>query len=158
MTSVDLWLGHLIGEVFFVCVQLSSFPTFSLSLPFFWLVLNMSRSLTVDICYLRGLISRFFYVDSLPRMAPEVIRGIDYDTKVDVWSTAIMALEMAEGEPPLLDLQPLKALFVIATQGPPKLKESDRWSQAFQDFLSCSLTKSPARRASAADLLQVKYF
>ena len=87
-------------------------------------------------------------------MAPEVIRGMDYDTKVDVWSLGIMALEMAEGEPPLLDLPPLRALFVIATQAPPTLNEPSKWTADFQDFLRCCLSKSVARRATAKELLQ----
>lgn len=86
-------------------------------------------------------------------MAPEVIRGVDYDYKVDIWSLAIMALEMAEGEPPHMELQPLRALFIIATQAPPTLQEPDKWSSAFKDFLAVSLTKNSSRRASASELL-----
>jgi len=86
-------------------------------------------------------------------MAPEVIRGVDYDTKVDIWSLGIMALEMADGEPPLLDLPPLRALFIIATQPPPTLREPEKWSNTFKDFLACALAKNPQKRASADELL-----
>lgn len=87
-------------------------------------------------------------------MAPEVIRGVDYDTKVDIWSTGIMALEMADGEPPLLDLPPLRALFIIATQPPPTLREPEKWSPVFKDFLTQSLAKNPQKRATAEELLK----
>lgn len=87
-------------------------------------------------------------------MAPEVIRGVDYDTKVDIWSLGIMALEMADGEPPLLDLPPLRALFIIATQPPPSLREPEKWSSTFKDFLAAALAKSPQKRASADELLE----
>jgi len=86
-------------------------------------------------------------------MAPEVIRGVDYDTKVDIWSLGIMALEMADGEPPLLDLPPLRALFIIATQPPPTLREPEKWSSTFKDFLALALAKNPQKRASADELL-----
>ena len=89
-------------------------------------------------------------------MAPEVIRGVDYDVKVDIWSLGIMALEMADGEPPLLDLPPLRALFIIATQPPPSLREPDKWSNTFKDFLAACLAKNPQKRASAEELLHVK--
>lgn len=87
-------------------------------------------------------------------MAPEVIRGVDYDVKVDIWSLGILALEMADGEPPLLDLPPLRALFIIATQPPPSLQQPDKWSAEFKDFLACALNKNPTKRASAEEMLQ----
>jgi serine/threonine protein kinase len=86
-------------------------------------------------------------------MAPEVIRGVDYDTRVDIWSLGIMALEMADGEPPLLDLPPLRALFIIATQPPPTLREPEKWSSTFKDFLSAALAKNPQKRATSEELL-----
>uniref|UniRef100_A0A7S1KRM5 Non-specific serine/threonine protein kinase n=2 Tax=Percolomonas cosmopolitus TaxID=63605 RepID=A0A7S1KRM5_9EUKA len=86
-------------------------------------------------------------------MAPEVIRGLEYDVRVDVWSLGIMALEMAEGEPPLLDLPPLRALFLIATNPSPTLKDSHKWSDEFNDFLRCCLEKEVENRSSCQELL-----
>lgn len=85
-------------------------------------------------------------------MAPELIRGLPYDAKVDIWSTGITAIEMAEGEPPLLHEQPLKALLLITTNKPPKLK-SKKWSTNFHSFLKCTLIKNPSKRAHAQMLL-----
>jgi serine/threonine protein kinase len=86
-------------------------------------------------------------------MAPEVIRGLEYDIKVDVWSLGILSLEMAEGEPPLLDLPPLRALFLIATQGSPQLKEAKKWSEIFRHFLSRCFEKEPSSRGDVDELL-----
>ncbi len=55
-------------------------------------------------------------------MAPELIRGLSYGDKVDVWSLGITAIEMAEGEPPHINEPPLRALLLITTQGTPQLK------------------------------------
>eukprot|EP00162_Nutomonas_longa_P015574 comp22353_c0_seq3/m.53937 comp22353_c0_seq3/g.53937 ORF comp22353_c0_seq3/g.53937 comp22353_c0_seq3/m.53937 type:complete len:449 (+) comp22353_c0_seq3:31-1377(+) len=87
-------------------------------------------------------------------MAPEVIRGFEYDCKVDIWSLGIAAIEMAEGEPPLLDYHPLRALFLIATRGSPTLKEQAKWSDTFKDFLRVCLDMEPDRRYSAQQALQ----
>jgi len=90
-------------------------------------------------------------------MAPEVIRGFDYDTRVDVWSLGIMALEMADGEPPLLDLPPLRALFLIATNPAPTLREPQKWSADYNDFLARALDKDPKARATCEELLAHKF-
>jgi serine/threonine protein kinase len=88
-------------------------------------------------------------------MAPEVIRGIDYAYKSDVWSLGIVAIEMAEGEPPHMELQPLRALFVIATQASPTLKDTTKpWSSDFKDFLACCVHKTQENRATVDDLLK----
>jgi len=86
-------------------------------------------------------------------MAPELIRGTGYDAKVDVWSTAITALEMADGEPPHLHQPPLRALLLITTRPPPTLLKPDQWSKEFNHFLESSLALEPAKRASAEELL-----
>lgn len=87
-------------------------------------------------------------------MAPELIRGMDYDTKVDIWSLGIMMMEMAEGEPPYMEFPPLRALFLITTKGIPDLKEAHSWSPEFQDFLRLCLAKNTSDRPEAAALLK----
>lgn len=86
-------------------------------------------------------------------MAPELIRGHDYGTKVDIWSLGIMVMEMAEGEPPYMEFPPLRALFLITTKGIPSLKEPERWSAEFQDFIAKCLTKEVADRPEADELV-----
>jgi len=87
-------------------------------------------------------------------MAPELIRGQDYDQKVDIWSLGIMAMEMAEGEPPYMDFPPLRALFLITTKGIPPLKEDEKWSKEFQDFVAQCLEKDAEKRPNAVELLK----
>lgn len=87
-------------------------------------------------------------------MAPEVIRGQTYDTKVDMWSLGIMTMEMAEGEPPYMEFPPLRALFLITTKGIPPLAHPEDFSGEMQDFLSKCLDKVPDQRGDAHTLLQ----
>jgi serine/threonine protein kinase len=87
-------------------------------------------------------------------MAPELIRGQNYECKVDIWSTGIMALEMAQGEPPYMEFAPLRALFLITTKGIPPLRNPDQWTVDFQDFLALLLEKDPDERPSASTLLK----
>jgi len=61
---------------------------------------------------------------------------------------------MAEGEPPYIEYPPLRALFLIATNGSPGLKEPEKWSETFQDFLKVCTVTDPEHRASAAQLLE----
>lgn len=86
-------------------------------------------------------------------MAPELIRGLEYDFKVDVWSLGITAIEMAEGEPPLIDEQPLRALLLITIQPSPTLQKQAQWSNAFNHFLKRCLMVRPEDRASTELLL-----
>ena len=89
-------------------------------------------------------------------MAPEVIEGKKYGKPADIWSLGIMIMEMAEGEPPYMQLPQAKALFLISTQGAPPLKKPKAWSEEFKHFLSLCLVKDPTKRISSIELLQVR--
>ena len=90
-------------------------------------------------------------------MAPEVVKQKEYDSKVDMWSLGIMAIEMIESEPPYLNEEPLKALFLIATNGTPTLKNPDKLSRELKVFLSQCLTVDVQMRATAIEILECDF-
>jgi hypothetical protein len=86
-------------------------------------------------------------------MAPEVIQEVGYTTKADIWSVGITCIELADGQPPLHNIHPMRAIFMIPTQPPPKLSNESMWSLQFRTFVGKCLTKDPDLRPSAAELL-----
>lgn len=96
-------------------------------------------------------------------MAPEVAaveRKGGYNHLCDIWACGITAIELAELQPPMFDLHPMRALFLMSKSGfkPPALKDKDRWSTNFHSFLKVALTKNPKKRPTAERLLQHAFF
>ncbi|XP_030763050.1 mitogen-activated protein kinase kinase kinase kinase 5 isoform X5 [Sitophilus oryzae] len=96
-------------------------------------------------------------------MAPEVAaveRKGGYNQLCDIWAIGITAIELAELQPPMFDLHPMRALFLMSKSGfkPPTLKDKEKWSPTFHNFIKVALTKNPKKRPTAEKLLQHAFF
>uniref|UniRef100_A0A8C9MDM2 Mitogen-activated protein kinase kinase kinase kinase n=1 Tax=Panthera tigris altaica TaxID=74533 RepID=A0A8C9MDM2_PANTA len=104
------------------------------------------------------LARRLSFIGTPYWMAPEVaavaLKG-GYNELCDVWSLGITAIELAELQPPLFDVHPLRVLFLMSKSGyqPPRLKEKGKWSAAFHNFVKVTLTKNPKKRPGATKML-----
>ncbi|EDW09663.1 mitogen-activated protein kinase kinase kinase kinase 5 isoform X5 [Drosophila mojavensis] len=92
-------------------------------------------------------------------MAPEVAaveRKGGYNQLCDIWACGITAIELAELQPPMFDLHPMRALFLMSKSGfkPPSLSNKEKWSPTFHSFIKTALTKNPKKRPTAERLLQ----
>uniref|UniRef100_A0AAR2JBQ3 non-specific serine/threonine protein kinase n=1 Tax=Pygocentrus nattereri TaxID=42514 RepID=A0AAR2JBQ3_PYGNA len=92
-------------------------------------------------------------------MAPEVAaveRKGGYNQLCDIWAVGITAIELAELQPPMFDLHPMRALMLMSKSSfqPPKLKDKTKWTTEFHNFIKMALTKSPRKRPTAEKLLQ----
>ncbi|XP_045928927.1 mitogen-activated protein kinase kinase kinase kinase 5-like isoform X1 [Micropterus dolomieu] len=104
------------------------------------------------------LARRMSFIGTPYWMAPEVaaveIKG-GYNELCDIWSVGITAIELAELQPPLFDVHPLRVLFLMSKSGyqPPKLKDKSKWSSMFYNFVKAMLVRNPKKRPSASKML-----
>uniref|UniRef100_A0A8C0CFS6 Mitogen-activated protein kinase kinase kinase kinase n=1 Tax=Balaenoptera musculus TaxID=9771 RepID=A0A8C0CFS6_BALMU len=93
-------------------------------------------------------------------MAPEVAaveKNGGYNQLCDIWAVGITAIELGELQPPMFDLHPMRALFLMSKSNfqPPKLKDKTKWSSTFHNFVKIhTFVGQPGlSRALAVELL-----
>jgi serine/threonine protein kinase len=90
-------------------------------------------------------------------MAPEIISNKNgknpYDERIDLWSLGITCIELAEKEPPLSEVHPMRALMQIPIRDAPTLQNTKKWSREFVDFVKECLMKDHKKRHTAEELL-----
>ncbi|XP_070576660.1 mitogen-activated protein kinase kinase kinase kinase 3-like isoform X2 [Ptychodera flava] len=118
---------------------------------------GVSAQITQTMCKRKSFIGTPYW------MAPEVAaveRKGGYNFQCDVWAVGITAIELAELQPPMFDLHPMRALFLMSKSGfvPPKLRDKEKWSAVFHNFVKLALTKNPKKRPTADKILQHSFF
>lgn len=114
---------------------------------------GVSAQITVTMCKRKSFIGTPYW------MAPEVAaveRKGGYNQQCDIWAVGITAIELAELQPPMFDLHPMRALFLMSKSGfkPPQLKDKNKWSTLLHNFIKLALTKNPKKRPPADKLLE----
>ena len=86
-------------------------------------------------------------------MSPELIKKNEHTIKSDIWALGITTIEMAEGEPPYYNINPISALSIIQDKPASSLTERTKWSPEFNSFVEMCLQKDPRHRPSTVELL-----
>mmetsp|Transcript_17359 Transcript_17359/g.26847 ORF Transcript_17359/g.26847 Transcript_17359/m.26847 type:complete len:92 (+) Transcript_17359:85-360(+) len=89
-------------------------------------------------------------------MAPELVSRKAYDHKADIWSTGIIGIELAEGEPPHLREPHLRAMFLISSKEAPELNRA-KWSGDYCEFVDACLKKNPAERPDISEIMEMPF-
>ncbi|CAL0299960.1 unnamed protein product [Lupinus luteus] len=105
--------------------------------------------------------SRNTFVGTPCWMAPEVLQpGTGYNSKADIWSFGITALELAHGHAPFSKYPPMKVLLMTIQNAPPGLDyDRDRkFSKSFKEIVAMCLVKDQTKRPSVDKLLKHSFF
>uniref|UniRef100_A0A673LI95 Mitogen-activated protein kinase kinase kinase kinase n=1 Tax=Sinocyclocheilus rhinocerous TaxID=307959 RepID=A0A673LI95_9TELE len=146
VTRETLQVSHFTGLCF--DNQIKIFCFFSSAADF-----GVSAQITATLAKRKSFIGTPYW------MAPEVAaveRKGGYNHLCDIWAVGITAIELAELQPPMFDLHPMRALFLMTKSNfqPPKLKDKVKWTNNFHNFVKLALTKNPKKRPPADKLLQ----
>ena len=95
------------------------------------------------------------FIGKMTYMSPERISGNTFDSRADVWSLGLSVMTAALGKLPFGSTSYWSILSYIRDEDPPSLPtKNSGWSEMFQNFLSCCLTKDSNKRAYAQSLLK----
>ncbi|CAM4790070.1 unnamed protein product [Rotaria magnacalcarata] len=85
--------------------------------------------------------------------APEIIQGSIFGRKADIWSLGCTIVEMLTTGPPWQNLQPIAAIFHIATCDKQEYQLPENVSNCAREFIDACLTKDYHQRPTADDLI-----